>query len=102
MESGTAAFEVATNMPGIEVKGKSGALSARVEISKDRNGLRLEQIDALVPVKSLATGMKVRDEHMRIYIFKTTDGQEPDLHFSAQNASCADRDTSLYARSWAS
>lgn len=78
-------------MPGIEVNGKSGALSARVEISKDGSGLRLEHIDASLPVKSLSTGMKVRDEHMRNYIFKTPDGQEPDLHFSAHNASCADR-----------
>ena len=88
IESGTAAFEASTNMPGIEVKGKSGALTAHVELSRDADKLVLQRIEATVPVNSLATGMKVRDEHMRRYIFTTPDGKEPDLRFVADNGLC--------------
>jgi polyisoprenoid-binding protein YceI len=42
-----------------------------------------------VPVNSLATGMKVRDEHMRRYIFQTNSGDVPDLRFSAESATCS-------------
>jgi len=87
-ESGTAAFESATNVPGIEVAGKSTALSAQVEISDTGGRLLLRHIDALLPVKTLTTGMKMRDEHMRKYIFRTTDGQEPDIHFTADESMC--------------
>ncbi len=69
VESGTAIFTATTNVPGVEVKGKSTTLSARVEVSPDANGLVLQGIEASLPVKSLVTGMKVRDEHMRKYIF---------------------------------
>ncbi len=88
IESGTAVFESTTNMPGIEVKGKSTALTGRVSVAQDGNNLVLQGIDASLPVSSLATGMKVRDEHMRKYIFTTADGREPDLHFTAENGSC--------------
>lgn len=87
-ESGTVTFESPTNMPGIEVKGKSGALSAKVEVSRESNKLTLRQLDASVAVTTLATGMKVRDEHMRKYIFRTNDGQEPDLRFTAADSVC--------------
>jgi polyisoprenoid-binding protein YceI len=88
VESGTASFESTTNMPGIEVKGKSAALSARVEVTQAGNVFTLRSIDATIPVKSLATGMKVRDEHMRKYIFTTSDGQTPDIHFESSAATC--------------
>ncbi len=88
VESGTASFESSTNMPGIEVKGKSTALSAHVEVTRNSSGLTLRSIDATIPVKSLATGMKVRDEHMRKYIFTTSDGQTPDIRFEASAANC--------------
>ena len=88
VESGTASFESSTNMPGIEVKGKSSGLSASVEVARDGNGLTLRTIEAAIPVKSLATGMKVRDEHMRKYIFTAADGQTPDIRFQAGGANC--------------
>jgi polyisoprenoid-binding protein YceI len=88
VESGTAIFTATTNVPGVEIKGKSTTLSARVEVSPDANGLVLQGIEASLPAKSLLTGMKVRDEHMRKYIFTTADGQEPDLRFSAGTAAC--------------
>ncbi len=94
VESGTATFDAGTNVPGIEVKGKSNTMAARAEVSQDSKGLVLQRIEASVPVKSLATGMKVRDEHMRKYIFTTPDGQEPDLHFAADTTVCPDAATS--------
>jgi polyisoprenoid-binding protein YceI len=45
-------------------------------------------MEAAVPVRSLSTGMKVRDEHMQKYIFTTPDGQMPDVIFSADGGAC--------------
>ena len=42
-----------------------------------------------MPVKSILTGMAVRDEHMRNYIFTTADGKTPNLHFESAGAACA-------------
>jgi len=50
--------------------------------------LVLQEIEASLRAKSLSTGMKARDEHMRKYIFTTPDGQEPDLRFAAGTAAC--------------
>ena len=87
-DSGRVTFESVTNMPGIEVKGRSAALTAHVEIVRDSSKLVLHHMDASVAVKTLATGMKVRDEHMRKYIFTTADGQEPDLRFAGDEGTC--------------
>jgi polyisoprenoid-binding protein YceI len=88
IESGAANFDVATNMPGIEVKGSSNTLSGRASVSRDSSGLLIDRIHISVPVKTLSTGMKVRDEHMRKYIFVTPEGQTPDLEFSASQTAC--------------
>jgi polyisoprenoid-binding protein YceI len=70
------------------VKGKSSALTANLDMTRDNNGLMLQRIKANLPVSSLGTGMKVRDEHMRKYIFRSGDGKEPDLGFTANTAEC--------------
>ena len=97
IESGAATFNAATNLPGVEVKGTSRALTGRVEILQNASGLTLQHIDASVPVKTLATGMKVRDEHMRKYIFTTPEGKEPDLRFNADGVSCPSSGASQFA-----
>jgi polyisoprenoid-binding protein YceI len=56
--------------------------------------LRLENIEAIVAVESLRTGLKLRDGHMRKYIFQTPDGKAPDLRFSASTADCSPADAS--------
>jgi polyisoprenoid-binding protein YceI len=89
--SGVATFDSTTNMPGIGVKGRSNSISGEVSIVRNANGLLLQSINATVPVKTLATGMKVRDEHMRKMIFETAAGDEPDLRFIAESGSCAQR-----------
>jgi polyisoprenoid-binding protein YceI len=88
IESGVAVFSSPTTMSGIEVTGKSSALTGHVELSRDSTGLVVGVIEAVLPVKTLSTGMKVRDEHMKKYIFRTADGQEPDLRFASEKAAC--------------
>jgi polyisoprenoid-binding protein YceI len=89
VESGTAAFIATTNVSAINIKGKSTALQAHVQIRRNSEGMQLQNIEATVPVKTLLTGMGVRDDHMRKYIFTTADGKTPDLRFEAESATCA-------------
>ncbi len=88
IEAGSISFEAGTNVPGIEIKGSSNTVSGRANVSHESSGLLIEQIRVTLPVKSLVTGMKVRDEHMRKYIFTTADGQLPDVEFTAGQAAC--------------
>jgi polyisoprenoid-binding protein YceI len=89
VRGGTAAFAVDTNVSAISVHGKSNALTARLRIRQAPDGLMLEGIEAAVPVKTLNTGMGMRDEHMRKHIFTTDDGQLPDLRFNADKSVCS-------------
>jgi polyisoprenoid-binding protein YceI len=89
VRGGTASFDVDTNLPALSVHGKSTSLEARGRVRQSSDGPVLEQIEAVVPVKTLATGMGLRDEHMRKYIFTTSDGQTPDVRFVAGKATCA-------------
>ena len=88
IEAGSASFEASTNMPGVEVKGASNAIAGHAVLSREAGGLVLEQVRVTLPVKSLSTGMKVRDEHMRKYIFTAADGHVPDLEFAAGKTAC--------------
>jgi polyisoprenoid-binding protein YceI len=88
VRGGTASFDVGTNVPALSVHGKSNALEARGRIVPGATGPQLEQIAATVPVKTLNTGMGLRDQHMRKYIFTTSDGQTPDVKFVAKSAAC--------------
>jgi len=88
IRGGTASFDVGTNVPALSVHGKSTAVEARGRIRPTAQGPQLEQIEASVPVNTLVTGMGLRDEHMRKYVFTTSDGQTPDLKFVATNAAC--------------
>jgi len=89
VRGGTASFDVDTNMPALSVHGKSSALEGRVRVRRGPEGPLLEQIEANLPVETLQTGLKLRDEHMRKYIFTTSDGQVPDVRFVADKATCA-------------
>jgi polyisoprenoid-binding protein YceI len=89
VRGGTASFDVGTNVPALAVHGKSTALQGRVRVRRGSEGPVLEQIDAAVPVKTLGTGMGLRDNHMRKYIFTTEDGQTPDVRFVADKATCS-------------
>ncbi len=89
VRGGTASFDVDTNMPALSVHGKSNALEGRVRVRRGPQGPLLEQIEAKMPVETLQTGLKLRDEHMRKYIFTTSDGQVPDVRFVADKATCS-------------
>jgi polyisoprenoid-binding protein YceI len=89
IRGGTAAFDVGTNLSAISVHGKSNALTARLRLRQTPDGPVLEAIEADVPVKSLNTGMGIRDDHMRKHVFTTEDGQLPDLRFTADRATCS-------------
>lgn len=89
VSQGTVTFEVGTNVPALRVHGKSNAIKARARVGLGPEGAAvLEYIEASVPVKSLGTGLELRDEHMRKYIFTRPDGQVPDLRFSAERIAC--------------
>jgi polyisoprenoid-binding protein YceI len=88
-KSGTVMFNVATNVSAISVHGRSQRLDARARVRQGPEGMIVEQVDAIVPVTSLATGMGLRDEHMRKYIFTTPDGLRPDVRFTADRATCS-------------
>jgi polyisoprenoid-binding protein YceI len=89
VRGGSASFDVETNMPALSVHGKSTALEGRVRVRSGPEGPQLEQIEAKLAVETLQTGLKLRDEHMRKYIFTTSDGQVPDVRFVADKATCA-------------
>lgn len=88
VDGGIATFVSPTNVSAISVKGKSNALHAEATVRHTADGLQIEHIAATLPVKSLVTGMGLRDEHMRKYVFTTSDGQTPDLRFEGQNVAC--------------
>jgi polyisoprenoid-binding protein YceI len=88
VRGGNASFDVDTTMPALSVHGKSNALEGRVRVRSGPEGPQLEQIEARLPVETLQTGLKLRDEHMRKYIFTTSDGQVPDVRFAADKATC--------------
>jgi polyisoprenoid-binding protein YceI len=89
--SGVTEFEAPTNVPAVSVKGKSTSVQGRVTVSHETDGIVLEHIEAWTPVKTLETGMAVRNEHMRKHVFTTPDGQAPDLRFESGKASCPAR-----------
>jgi polyisoprenoid-binding protein YceI len=85
---GTATFDVATNVPTIHVYGKSTALLGRAQLRQDGDQLIVEEVAAIVPVKTLATGIGLRDDHMRREVFTLPDGKVPDLKFYAERVIC--------------
>lgn len=89
ISGGTATFHASTNVPAIAIHGKSSALAGRARIRQIPNGLVIENLEAVLPVDTLNTGMGLRDKHMREYVFKTPDGKLPDVRFVADRVTCA-------------
>ncbi len=88
VQRGAVTFEVGTNLLSLSVHGTSDVLQASADLREGSEGLLIEQVDAMVPIESLTTGLKLRDEHMRKYIFTTEKGDVPDLHFSSSAVTC--------------
>lgn len=89
VSGGTATFEVGTSISAINVHGKSVNLRARATLRRSADALTIEQMEATLPVASITTGIGLRDEHMKKYVFTTADGQVPDVTFSADKAACS-------------
>jgi polyisoprenoid-binding protein YceI len=89
IHGGTATFDADTNVAVISIHGKSTALEGHARIRQSADGLVIEQLEAALPVRTLNTGMGLRDEHMRKYVFTTPDGLLPDMRFVAERAVCA-------------
>ena len=89
VRGGTASFQAATNIPTINVHGKSSELDARATVREGSDGLELELVEARLPVKSLTTGMGLRDDHMRKRVFTNPDGTVPDITFVSREAVCS-------------
>lgn len=86
--SGTATFDSSTTVPVISIHGKSTALEGRARIRQDGHSLIVEQLEAVVPIRTLSTGMGLRDEHMRKHVFTAPDGSLPDVRFVADRVVC--------------
>src|SRR3954464_2840947 len=67
VRGGTASFDVGTNVPALSVRGRPTALEARGRIRPGARGPEIEQIEAVVPVGSLATRASLRDSRRRKY-----------------------------------
>lgn len=89
VEEGLVTFDVETNLFAVSVHGESKELEGKVRVLESTEGLTLEQLEAVVPVESLSTGMKLRDDHMKKYIFETPQGEVPDVRFTAERATCS-------------
>jgi len=87
--AGTATFDAGTNISAINVHGKSTNLGGRAQIRQAGEVITIEQMEARLPVKTITTGMGLRDEHMRKYVFTAGEGQTPDLKFTGDKADCA-------------
>ena len=88
VRGGTATFDVGTNIPAVEVHGTSKQLDATVHVGQNGGGMTLTAIEARVPVRSLTTGLGLRDEHMRRYVFTTASGLTPDVQFIGGQGEC--------------
>ena len=89
VDRGSVSFSVKTNALGLSVAGKSDALSGSVELRKVGDGVLLDRVEAWLPVKTLETGMKLRDEHMQKHVFDKPNGESPDLRFEAEEILCS-------------
>jgi polyisoprenoid-binding protein YceI len=89
VHGGTVTFDASTNVSAISVHGKSSALEGHARVRQTEQGLAIEAVEASVSVSTLATGMGLRDSHMRKYVFTTADGQVPDVKLDAGHAVCS-------------
>lgn len=79
-------FTAPVNLKALTVRGEAKTLMGSVET--DENGA-LRAIEARVPIESLTTGMKIRDQHMKDRIFAAKDGTLPDLAFKSTQVLCS-------------
>lgn len=76
--TGEARFTVTTNVFGVEVEGSSNELKInKAQLQEDKDSLTITKANAILPTKSLKTGMDTRDEHMNTKVFVEADKTSP-------------------------
>ena len=88
LDGGTVTFDVGTNISAVSVHGKSSNVRGLARLRKEGAQLILEDVAATLPVEALTTGMSLRDDHMKKYIFTTADQKLPELKFTGSNMAC--------------
>jgi hypothetical protein len=85
IQRGTATFDASTNVPAISIHGKSTVLEGRAQIRDAGDSLVIEKLEAVVPIKTLNTGVALR----RQSVFATSSGLLPHVRFTAERSSCS-------------
>jgi hypothetical protein len=81
-------FNVLTNVPAVEFSGElTGSGKFLMNHTVDKNGAEVVSMESVsIPIKSLTTGIDMRDEHMWDKIFKDKAGLMPNLELVSKSA----------------
>lgn len=88
VKRGTVSFQAVTNVSAIQIHGQSNAVQGQARVHREAAQLVVEEVQAVVKIDTLTTGMSLRDEHMRKNIFAASDGKIPDLQFNGGTTNC--------------
>jgi len=86
--NGNIEFVVVTNVLSMTVEGQSSKMTADVTLDSSGSELNLRDIRAVVDPKTLATGISLRDRHMREKVFAIDDGTVPQVQFTGKETTC--------------
>jgi polyisoprenoid-binding protein YceI len=86
--NGTVKFFVDTNVLSLSVEGHSNKMAADAMIDASGSELALKNVRAFVDPKTFATGIALRDRHMREKVFSLPDGTVPEVQFAGTQAAC--------------
>lgn len=81
-------FVAPTNRDFITIHGSSNEINGQLKLFENGDSILLENINIQIPIKSLKTGMSLRDNHMHEKIFKTSKGTMPDIVFNSEKVVC--------------
>jgi polyisoprenoid-binding protein YceI len=83
-------FTANTNVKMFKFTGEAKDLSSEIVLATPvgQSPSTLQSLVIHIPVSSLKTGMKIRDDHTRERIFTTDDGKVPDVLYQATHADC--------------
>lgn len=84
VQLGNIKFLANTNVKMFKFTGEVKDLSS----SLVRTSGTLSSFELKIPVKSIKTGMDIRDKHMQERIFTATDNSMPDITYKASKADC--------------
>ena len=88
VKRGIVSFQAVTNVSAINIHGQSSAVQGQARVHREAAQLVVEEVQAIIKIDTLTTGMSLRDEHMRKNIFAAGDGKIPDLQFTGGTTNC--------------